>query len=82
MQDVRWDKDATEPANKFALFCVGEVLSVASREEHSPEVYENRMMVFNILISDILLWYIKRKRKFRPSVTTSIWFRFIQFRFW
>ena len=67
------DKDATEPADEFALFCAGEIWSVASREEHRPEVYENRMLVFNILISDIPLWYINRKRKFRPSVTINFY---------
>ena len=65
------DKDATEPANEFALFCVGTIWSVASMEEHRPEVYENRMMVFNILINDILLWYTNRKKKFRPSATIN-----------
>ena len=67
------DKDATEAANEFAVFCVGKIWSVASRKEHKPEIYENRMKVFNILMSDIPLWYTNRKRKFRPSVTINFY---------
>jgi len=57
------DKDATEAANEFVLFCVGKIWSVASREEHRPEVYENRMMVFNILISDTGFYIYKECHK-------------------